>query len=92
MDVSYLHISITGAGMSGLATASALVKQGFRNVDVFELAAYLGFVDVSIELAPHVLRFRASVHGLSTSLVPIANTHMDTLNVWQCRGCRNWLA
>ena len=40
--------------MGGLATALALAKQGFRQIDVFESASNLGFVGAGIQLAPNM--------------------------------------
>ena len=42
--------------MGGLATALALVKQGFRRIDVYESASNLGFVGAGIQLAPNMAR------------------------------------
>ena len=42
--------------MGGLATALALAKQGFRQIDVFESASNLGFVGAGIQLAPNMAR------------------------------------
>ncbi|KAF2769825.1 FAD/NAD(P)-binding domain-containing protein [Teratosphaeria nubilosa] len=55
-DVLDLEIAIVGAGMGGLATALALAKQGFRNIDVYETASNLGFVGAGIQLAPNMAR------------------------------------
>lgn len=50
-----MHPWIT-AGMGGLASALALAKAGFRQIDVFEYAADLGFVGAGIQLAPNMAR------------------------------------
>ena len=42
--------------MGGLATALALAKQGFKQIDVFESASNLGFVGAGIQLAPNMAR------------------------------------
>lgn len=42
--------------MGGLATALALAKQGFKRIDVYELASNLGFVGAGIQLAPNMAR------------------------------------
>ena len=42
--------------MGGLATALALAKQGFKQIDVFEWASNLGFVGAGIQLAPNMAR------------------------------------
>ncbi|KAK3718846.1 hypothetical protein LTR37_004762 [Vermiconidia calcicola] len=42
--------------MGGLATALALAKHGFRNVEVYESASNLGFVGAGIQLAPNMAR------------------------------------
>ncbi|KAK5124051.1 hypothetical protein LTR85_002248 [Meristemomyces frigidus] len=55
-DVLDLEICIIGAGMGGLATALALAKQGFRNINVYESASNLGFVGAGIQLAPNMAR------------------------------------
>ncbi|KAH9825408.1 3-hydroxybenzoate 6-hydroxylase 1 [Teratosphaeria destructans] len=55
-DVLDIEIAIVGAGMGGLATALALAKQGFRNIDVYETASNLGFVGAGIQLAPNMAR------------------------------------
>ncbi|KAM0722020.1 hypothetical protein Q7P37_002946 [Cladosporium fusiforme] len=55
-DVLDLRIAIIGAGMGGLATALALAKQGFRQIDVYEAASNLGFVGAGIQLAPNMAR------------------------------------
>ncbi|KAJ6462393.1 hypothetical protein C8R47DRAFT_1058170 [Mycena vitilis] len=41
---STLRIAIAGAGMSGLATALALAREGFTQINVYESARDLGFV------------------------------------------------
>lgn len=43
-------------GMGGLATALALAKRGFENIEVFEFAKDLGFVGAGIQLAPNMAR------------------------------------
>jgi salicylate hydroxylase len=48
--------SNTDAGMGGLATALALAKQGFTQIDVYEAASNLGFVGAGIQLAPNMAR------------------------------------
>ncbi|KAK6393760.1 hypothetical protein LTR65_002137 [Meristemomyces frigidus] len=55
-EVLDLKICIIGAGMGGLATALALAKQGFRNINVYESASNLGFVGAGIQLAPNMAR------------------------------------
>ena len=47
---------IVGAGMGGLSTALALAKGGFKNIQVYESAAGLGFVGAGIQLAPNMAR------------------------------------
>jgi len=42
--------------MGGLATALALAKQGFREINVYESASNLGFVGAGIQLAPNMAR------------------------------------
>lgn len=42
--------------MGGLATALALAKKGFKNIDVYETASNLGFVGAGIQLAPNMAR------------------------------------
>lgn len=42
--------------MGGLATALALAKKGFSNIDVYETASNLGFVGAGIQLAPNMAR------------------------------------
>jgi salicylate hydroxylase len=42
--------------MGGLASALALAKEGFTNIDVYEYAADLGFVGAGIQLAPNMAR------------------------------------
>jgi salicylate hydroxylase len=42
--------------MGGLATALALAKQGFTQIDVYEAASNLGFVGAGIQLAPNMAR------------------------------------
>lgn len=44
------------AGMGGLATALALAKEGFTNIEVYETASDLGFVGAGIQLAPNMAR------------------------------------
>jgi salicylate hydroxylase len=44
------------AGMGGLATALALAKQGFTQIDVYESSSNLGFVGAGIQLAPNMAR------------------------------------
>ena len=48
--------SDSDAGMGGLATALALAKQGFTQIDVYEAASNLGFVGAGIQLAPNMAR------------------------------------
>lgn len=42
--------------MGGLATALALAKEGFSNIEVYETASDLGFVGAGIQLAPNMAR------------------------------------
>lgn len=42
--------------MGGLASALALAKRGFKNIEVFETASNLGFVGAGIQLAPNMAR------------------------------------
>ncbi|KAJ6580757.1 hypothetical protein B0H19DRAFT_484305 [Mycena capillaripes] len=49
-----LRIAIAGAGMGGLATALALARQGFTQIDVYEAARDLGFVGAGIQIAPNL--------------------------------------
>lgn len=42
--------------MGGLATALALAKEGFTNIEVYETASDLGFVGAGIQLAPNMAR------------------------------------
>jgi salicylate hydroxylase len=42
--------------MGGLATALALAKRGFKNINVYEYASNLGFVGAGIQLAPNMAR------------------------------------
>jgi salicylate hydroxylase len=42
--------------MGGLATALALAKEGFTDIDVYEAASDLGFVGAGIQLAPNMAR------------------------------------
>ncbi|KAJ7114023.1 hypothetical protein C8R44DRAFT_796123 [Mycena epipterygia] len=51
-----LRVAIIGAGMSGLATALALVQNGFTQVHVYEVASDLGFVGAGIQVAPNLSR------------------------------------
>jgi salicylate hydroxylase len=44
------------AGMGGLASALALAKAGFENIEVYEHASNLGFVGAGIQLAPNMAR------------------------------------
>lgn len=53
---STLRIAIIGAGMGGLATALALARQGFTQIDVYESASNLGFVGAGIQVAPNLSR------------------------------------
>lgn len=43
-------------GMGGLTCALALAKEGFKNIQVYENAADLGFVGAGIQLAPNMAR------------------------------------
>jgi salicylate hydroxylase len=43
-------------GMGGLASALALAKAGFENIEVYEHASNLGFVGAGIQLAPNMAR------------------------------------
>lgn len=42
--------------MGGLASALALAKEGFEDINVFETASDLGFVGAGIQLAPNMAR------------------------------------
>jgi salicylate hydroxylase len=42
--------------MAGLATALALARKGFENIDIFETASDLGFVGAGIQVAPNLSR------------------------------------
>ncbi|KAJ7811233.1 hypothetical protein B0H14DRAFT_3479898 [Mycena olivaceomarginata] len=51
-----LRIAIAGAGMSGLAAALALARNGFTHIHVYEVASNLGFVGAGIQVAPNLSR------------------------------------
>lgn len=51
-----IRIAIAGAGMGGLACALVLAKQGFADIQVYEMASNLGFVGAGIQLAPNMAR------------------------------------
>lgn len=51
-----LRIAIAGAGMSGLAAALALARNGFIHIHVYEVASNLGFVGAGIQVAPNLSR------------------------------------
>ncbi|KAK6988857.1 FAD/NAD(P)-binding domain-containing protein [Favolaschia claudopus] len=51
-----LRIAIVGAGMSGLAVALALARNGFSKIHVYEAASNLGFVGAGIQVAPNLSR------------------------------------
>ncbi|KAF7345531.1 FAD-binding-3 domain-containing protein [Mycena venus] len=51
-----LRIAIAGAGMSGLAAALALARNGFSHIHVYEAANDLGFVGAGIQIAPNLSR------------------------------------
>ncbi|KAJ9134262.1 Monooxygenase [Pleurostoma richardsiae] len=55
-SVMDLRIAIIGAGMGGLATALALARKGFKDIQVYEMASNLGFVGAGIQLAPNLVR------------------------------------
>ncbi|KAF4977457.1 hypothetical protein FZEAL_6021 [Fusarium zealandicum] len=55
-EIRDLHIAIIGSGMSGLGTALALAKRGFKHIDVYETASQLGFVGAGIQMAPNMGR------------------------------------
>jgi salicylate hydroxylase len=42
--------------MGGLATALALARKGFKDIQVYEMASNLGFVGAGIQLAPNLVR------------------------------------
>ena len=42
--------------MGGLASALALAKRGFKNIEVYEYAPDLGFVGAGIQMAPNLAR------------------------------------
>ncbi len=42
--------------MAGLASALALAKAGFKDIEVYEFASNLGFVGAGIQLAPNMAR------------------------------------
>ncbi|OCL03719.1 2-polyprenyl-6-methoxyphenol hydroxylase [Glonium stellatum] len=55
-SIQSMKICIIGAGMGGLASALALAKAGFQNIEVYEIASNLGFVGAGIQLAPNLVR------------------------------------
>ena len=54
--IKTLRVVVAGAGMAGLATALALARAGFENIDVYETASNLGFVGAGIQVAPNLVR------------------------------------
>ena len=42
--------------MGGLASALALAKRGFKNIEIYEYAPNLGFVGAGIQMAPNMAR------------------------------------
>ncbi|GME26534.1 Monooxygenase FAD-binding protein [Neofusicoccum parvum] len=51
-----LRVAIIGSGMGGLTCALSLARQGFKHIDVYEIASNLGFVGAGIQLAPNMAR------------------------------------
>jgi len=90
--------------MGGLATALALAKQGFTNIQVFETASNLGFVGAGIQLAPNMARIldrlgcwkdieKEAVDLKSTSIRGMkSDTKQYTFLTWSRRsnGQRTW--
>ncbi len=50
-----MHVAIVGAGIGGLATAAALLRQGFE-VSVYEQADRLGEVGAGIQMTPNATK------------------------------------
>lgn len=74
--------------MGGLATALALAKQGFTNIDVYETASNLGFVGAGIQLAPNMARILdrfgvwADIEREAVDLKETSIRGMDMLSIW----------
>ncbi|KAF8210983.1 hypothetical protein K438DRAFT_2047026 [Mycena galopus ATCC 62051] len=51
-----LRIAVVGAGMSGLAAALALARNGFTQIHIYETASNLGFVGAGIQVASNLSR------------------------------------
>lgn len=66
-------IAIVGAGISGLTTAIALYRKGFRNIQVFEQARQLGEVGAGIQLGPNAVR-ELNKLGFEKQLAAIADS------------------
>ncbi|KAF7345504.1 FAD/NAD(P)-binding domain-containing protein [Mycena venus] len=75
-----LRIAITGAGMGGLATALALARQGFTQIDVYEAARDLGFVGAGIQIAPNLSRQLQQLGAWETHMAPDA-VEMDNVSI-----------
>lgn len=75
--------------MGGLATALALAKQGFRQIDVYESSSSLGFVGAGIQLAPNMARIldRLGVwKEIEAEAVDLKETSIRSLYCLECSG------
>jgi salicylate hydroxylase len=63
------RIAIAGAGIAGLCTALALLREGF-DVEVFEQAGQLGEVGAGLQLSPNGTRVLQAL-GLAPALEPL---------------------
>ena len=50
--MTYRRVAIAGAGIAGLATALALLQQGFK-VGVYEQASHLAEVGAGLQISPN---------------------------------------
>ena len=67
-----LTIAIIGAGISGLSTALALSRNGFKNLEIFERTEQLKEVGAGIQLGPNAVRALAGL-GLQGRLARCSN-------------------
>ncbi|MBD3886898.1 FAD-dependent monooxygenase [Phormidium tenue FACHB-886] len=85
MEPSSLKVAVIGAGLGGLSTAIALLKQGFE-VQVYERAQSLRPVGAGLTLLPNGLNSLAAVYPEVVETLKQAGSHTQMINLKKSTG------
>lgn len=79
-----MKIGIIGGGVGGLTLALSLVKEGYRDIHIFESSKEISELGVGINILPHAMRIMDGL-GLLESLVE-ASVETESLSYYTQKG------